>query len=405
MPGSVKFRSLRVILSCLGALLTAGPVVTQAEDRSDRVEILELADAALITSAWETLFPDSTLPDGEYQILIPPGPELSSGRTESATVVLLRNGTEVGHMDRAAWETLAAISLREENESWASAVEGPQKHDVPILWKAVKWTPQTLLDWTEWPAEFSAGIGSAVSSVRASKPQFQRDIDFAWSQKLFRHFLLGAEVHRTQYGGGLTRLGAVVADTSFNRSPQIESHDFWSEADWWWGVSAGVPGLRYTLALADQPLPRYFWLEPAAAEAIRGHKNGEIVNQWNGSTLQRDGNLSHTLDARLGYLRYGFHWDTDAYSVPVQTIVMDDLPALFGTWGGGIVMASDVIATRVWMDIPNADLTLGFPQAYPSRFRFAFLRLDCAYRNLKSFNLGVSVRVKIENPIMSRPGA
>lgn len=370
-----------------------------------RVEILELADSALIASAWETLFPDSTVPEGEYQILIPPGPELPGGRAQSGTVFLLRNGTEVGHMDRAAWETLAEISMRKENENWASAMEGPEKQDVPILWKAIKWTPQTLLDWAEWPAEFSASVGSAVSSVRASKPQYQRDIDFAWSQKLFRHYLLGAELHRTQYGGGLTRLGAVVADTSFNRSPLIESHDFWSDANWWWGVSAGVPGLRYTLALADQPLPRYFWLEPDAPEAIRGHKNGEFVNQWNGRTLERDGNLSHTVDARLGYLRYGFHWDMDAYSVPVQTIAMDELPAMFGTWGGGIVMAADIIATRVWMDIPDASLRLGLPQAYPSRFRIAFFHVDFAYRDLKSFNLGVSVRVRIENPIMNRPGA
>ncbi|MEO6097630.1 MAG: hypothetical protein ABIW76_19025 [Fibrobacteria bacterium] len=400
--------------------MAATIVLAQAEDRSEPqsqergtpggfptgpVEILELSDPALIMGVWETLFPDSILPDGEYQILIPPDPELSGGGSHSATVFLLRNGTEVGHMDRSAWESLAEVSLRKENESWASAMEGPEKQEVPILWKAIKWTPQTLLEWTEWPAEFSAGVGSAFSSVRASKPQFQRDIDFAWSQKLFAHYLLGAELHRTQYGGGLTRLGAVVADTSFNRSPLVESHDFWSEENWWWGISAGVPGLRYTLALANQPLPRYFWLDPAAAEAIRGHKNGEIVNQWNGRTLEREGNLSHTLDARLGYLRYGFHWDMDAYSVPVQTIVMDELPALFGTWGGGIVLASDIIATRIWADIPDASLRLGFPRAYPSRFRIAFLHLDLGYRNSKSFNLGASVRVKIENPIMSRPGA
>lgn len=406
------------ILSCMGIILLAPvPVRAQADGGeftntaapetpgSGPVQILELTDSLLITRAWETLYPDSALPAGEYQILIPQGPELSTGRAPSATVYLLRSGTEVGHLDRAAWETLAAMSAKESDGGWAEAMEGPEKQDVTLLWKTVKWEPQTFLDWAEWPAGFSANMGSTISSVQGSKPQYERDIDFGWDQKLFSHFLLGAELHRTQYGGGLTRLGAVVADTSFRRSTIVESHDFWSDANWWWAVSAGVPGLRYTLSLANQPLPRYFWLEPSAADAIRGHTNGELVNQWNGKTLEQDGNLSHTLDARLGILRYKFHWDMDAYTVPVQTIALDDLPAMFGTWGTGLIIASDIMATRVWMDIPDAVVRLGYPQAYPSHFHIAFLHLDFAYRNLRSFNLGISVRVKIENPIMNRPGA
>jgi hypothetical protein len=373
---------------------------------SGPAQILELTDSTLITRAWETLYPDSALPTGEYQILIPAGPELSTGRAPSATVFLLRNGTEAGHMDREAWEALAAMASREELDGgWAEAMEGPEKQDVPILWKAIKWNPETLLEWVEWPAGFAVGVGSAVSSVRSSKPQFQRDIDFAWDQKLFGHFLLGAELHRTQYGGGLTRLGQTVADTAFNNSPLIKSHDFWSDANWWWGLSAGVPGLKYTLSLANLDVPRYFWLEPRAAAAIREHKSGQVVNQWKGDEMQIDGNLSHTLDARLGVLRYRFHWDMDAYSVPVQTVAFDDLPAMFGSWGAGLVMASDILATRVWMDIPDATLRLGLPEAFPSRFRIAFLHLDFAYRNLRSFNLGISVRVKVDNPIMNRPGA
>ncbi|MDB5104060.1 MAG: hypothetical protein JWP91_1749 [Fibrobacteres bacterium] len=372
---------------------------------SGPAQILDLTDSLLIARAWETLFPDSSLPAGEYQILIPAGPELSTGRSYSATVYLLRNGTEAGHMDRSAWETLSTMSSNESEGGWAEAMEGPERQDVPLLWKSFKWEGHTLLDWAEWPGEATAGMGTAVSSIPSSKPQIQRDIDFTWSQKLYGHFLLGGELHRIQFGGGLTRMGAAVADTSFGKSPLVLSHDFWSEADWSWGLAAGVPGLKYTLSLASGPLPRYFWMEPGAAAAIRQHKSGRVVNQWKGTVMEREGNLSHTLDARLGILRYGFHFDSDAYRVPIQTFALDDLPAVFGTWGAGLVMASDILATRVWMDIPDASLRLGMPKAYPSRFRIAFLHLDLAYRNLRNFNLGVSVRVKVENPIMNRPGA
>ena len=415
MPGSVKSHPYSSILLYMGiSLLAAAGAGAQAGPAGNRafqpgydegpVEILELSDPSLILNAWETVYPDSALPEGEFQILIPSGPQSSTGRLPSATVYLLRDGTEVGEIDRGAWETLAAISSQQ-SDSWAAAMEGPEKQDVPLLWNAIEWSPATLLRWAQWPSGFEASMGSAISSVAGSKPQFQRDIDFAWNQKLFSHILLGAQLHRTQYGGGLTRLGASVADTSFDRSPLVKSHEFWSDADWWWGVSAGVPGVRYTLSLADQPLPRYFWLEPAASPAIRGHKNGELVNQWNGSSMELDGNLSHTVDARLGILRYGFHWDMDAYTVPVQTVYLDELPAVFGYWGAGLIIASDILATRVWMDIPNVSLPIDVPSSFPSKVRIAFLHIDCAYRNLKSFNIGISVRIHIDNPIMNRPGA
>ncbi len=367
--------------------------------------ILELSDSILVAHAWETLFPDSAAPGGEYQILIPSGPMLSNGRGLSNSAFLLRNGTQAGRLDRSAWEALSAEASKRGEAGWAEEVEGPEQREVPLLWRALKWDRASLLRWTEWPAGFAAGIGSSMSTIQASKPQYQRDIDFAWTQKPYGHFPIGLELHRSQFGGGLSRLGLTVADTAGGKQGSGKEPDFWGDAYWWWAVSAGVPGLRYTLALANQPLPRYYWLDPASVAAIREHKQGRLVSQWTGPTLQRQGNLSHTLDARLGIVRYGLHFDTDAYRVPVQTVGLDDLPALFGTWGGGLIIASDILATHFWLDIPDLALKLGVPQAYPSRFRIAFLHFDIAYRDTRNFCLGVSVRVRVENPIMNRPGA
>jgi hypothetical protein len=129
------------------------------------------------------------------------------------------------------------------------------------------------------------------------------------------------------------------------------------------------------------------------------------VNQWTGDRLEREGNLSQSLDARFGPFRYGILFDFDAYRVPVQTVGCEDLPALFGTWGAGLVIASDLLATRAWLDIPDAILTLDAPRDWPTRVRVAFLRLEFDYRNQKSFRLGLSVRLNIQNPIMNLPGA
>lgn len=407
MAQLVAFRSFAAALSCLAALMAITHVRAQGPqvfESAGPATLLELSDTALIARAWETLFPDSVPPPGEYQVLIPAGPQLSSGRMESSVVFVLRNGTEAGHMERGAWDALVADGAQG-GESWAEAMEGPEKSEVPILWKAMDWDLESILARAEWPSGFLFAMGSGVSSVRTSKPQFRRDIDFAWNQKLFGHLLLGASLHRSQFGGGLTRIGRIVADTANGSPADTGDVDFWGEGFWWWSLSAGVPGLRYTLSLENRALPRYFWLETRAAPAIRTHSRGRLVDQWDGSRMAIPGNLAHTFDARFGILRYGLHVDADAYAVPIQTIGVGDIHALFGTWGAGLIVASDLLATRFWLDIPDAMLDLAVPEAWPTRFRIAFLHLEFDYRNTKNFNLGISVRLRIENPIMNRPGA
>jgi hypothetical protein len=368
----------------------------------DRAAILELSDTALIAHAWRALFPDSLPPEGEYIALIPAGEGAGEGTSPASEVFLLRNGTEVGRFDRAEWDQLVARAPTKRHQ-WAAALEGPDKQEVPLLWEAGKWDLPAILDRAEWPAGFTFGVGSGVGMARSSKPQYQRNIDFGWDQKVFGHFLLGASLHRSQYGGGLTRVGEEVADTAGGRLAPLFSPPFWGDGYWGWAFSAGVPGLRYTLSLADQPVPKYFWLETRASNAIRTHSQGRLISQWTGDKMELSGNLSQSVDARFGVMRYGILFDFDAYRVPVQTVGVDDLPALFGSWGAGLVIASDLLATRAWVDIPDAALTLDAPRNWPTRFRFAFLRLEFDYRNQKSFSLGLSVRLNIQNPIMALP--
>jgi hypothetical protein len=419
---SVSVKRRFCLLFCLGMLLpfqrmasarsheplTRAPVQEAAaapESDAGSALILDLTDSVLIARAWEVLYPDSAAPGGEYQILVPSGPILSTGQSSSSTVYLLRNGTEVGHIDRADWDALAAKPVQKGEPGWAASAEGPERQGIPLLWNALALDRESALRLADWPSGFIVGIGSSLSTIPSSKPQYHRDYDFRWNQKIWGRYLLGVELRRSLFGGGLSRLGMEVADTMGGRTPSAEKPDFWSDAYWSWSLSAGVPGLRYTLSLADQPLPEYYWLDPKAAEAIRERKSGKLVKQWSGPELALGGNLAHTLDARFGYLRYGIHIDADAYRVPVQSVGMDELPALFGTWGGGLLIASDLLATRVWLDIPDVGLQLGHPAEYPTEFRFVFLRLDFAYRDPKSFSMGFSVRVRVDNAIMNRPGA
>lgn len=390
-------------LLCLAASVRAGEEDDPGAYRTP--EILELKDEALIARIWETIHGDSIVPPGEYQVLLPPAAELTlPGGEQDAGAYLLRDGTMEGRLDRTAWEQAAAFSRQDKVVRWKEDWEEPESEYIPTLWKAFALDQAKLLRWTEWPAGFRFSMASAVSVVPSANPQFEQQMEFAWNQKLFRHFLLGAGLRRSEYGGGLVKTFRTSQVTGVGADTVRPG--FWTEPYWGWTLSAGVPGVRYTMHRAERPLPDWFWLETRADTLIQTKKAGKVVRQWTDTaSLALDGNVAHSLALKLGYARYRLHWDGDAYATVVQAFELDELPAFFGNWGIGYVTAGGVAATRAWLDFADFGFSLARPAAWPSRFRFAFLHLDVAYRSLKNYSLGVSLAIRLENPVMNLPGA
>jgi hypothetical protein len=413
----MSIRSLKApysqVCACMAYLCLAGTPLRADEEEENparpghEAEVLELKDPDLIARVWGMVHPESALPPGEFQILLPAVPENAhpEGAPEPVDggAYLLRNGTTEGRLDRGAWEQAAAFARQDKVVRWREDWEEPESGYIPTLWRSLDVDRERLIRWTAWPSGLGFKAGSAISMVPRSAPQFQRQLDFEWNQTLYRHFLAGAALRRTEFGGGLVRTARNLQVTGIGSDTSFAG--FWSEPYWWWSLSAGMPGVRYTLYLADRPVPNHFWLETRASTLIRDRKAGRVVRQWADSSLRPEGNVGQSLDLRLGYLRYKLNWDGDAYESVVQAFELDELPAFFGQWGAGIVSAGDVAATRVWLDFADFAFSLSRPSRYPSRFRFAFLHLDLAYRNLKSFHLGVSLMVRLENPILSFPGA
>jgi hypothetical protein len=398
IPGILAF------LACLWLIDPAAASDLETEpDRTGRAELLELLDESLVQRLWEALHPDSLAPPGDYQVLMPRRPDGSGGG--KGDVFLLRNGTTEGRLHREAWEEAAANSRNEKVVRWQEEWEEPGSEYIPTLWRAFRFDADRFIGWTEWPSGLRFGMGSSMSGVPAVKPQIERRIDIEWSQKLFRHFLLGAGLHRSQFGGGLVRRFEAEKPIPFGQPVDTSGPDFWSEARWGWSLSAGLPALRYTLFLADRPLPEYFWLETRASDLIREQEMGEVVNQWTDmDQLHIDGNLAQRIEARLGHLRYRLLWDGEAYASPVHAYEIDDMPSFFGRWGAGLIASSGVAATRFWFDLGDFAFSLARPAGYPTRFHMAFLHFDLGYRSLKSYTLGVSLTVRLDNPILNLPG-
>jgi hypothetical protein len=383
--------NLRICLAILWLELPAAAYLpgTIAVDSGGDVRLVDLKDTALIAYFWESLHSDVPRLPGEYQVLLPPGWE------SNGNVLLLRNGTQVGRLERADWQSYAAF-FRQEHVGRQGGDSPAPEDGVPLLWESLWADREKLLQWTAWPPGLQFRAASSMSAVPSVNPQFEQQYDLDWSQQLYRYFLLGAGFHRTEFGGGLSRRLELSSNADAT---------FWTKPYWWWSLTAGIPVLRYELLLADRPLPQYFWLETSAASLTRTRTAGKVVKQWSDASQGHAGNLAHSLDLRFAHLRYHAHWDAEAYRVPIHGFFLYDLPAAFGRWGGGLVMASDILATRLWMDILDFDFSLNRPRAYPSDLRMAFLHLDMAYRHLKSFSLGASITLRLNNRILHLPGA
>lgn len=396
-PDRIPGQRWGLALATALALVLPGAASAQNVLTADNADIYELKDKALVERLWRALYPDSALPQGEFQVLIP----YSANPENQKTAYLLRDGTEAGALSMEDWRRLSAESPR--SSWWKRGLRSGDAKERPFLWRALGADWRTWVKRGEWPAGLLFGIGSAISGVPHSSPQFERRIDFEWNQKLLGHFLLGASLHRTQFGGGLTH---AWENRQAPADPFPSDPDYWTDPYWWWSVSWGLPGVRYTASLANQPLPRYFWLETEADSLIENLETGKVVRQWtDDESLALAGNVAHTLDFRLAYFRYGVHFDGDAYSAAVHSFMIEDVPAFFGSWGAGVMAAGGVAATRVWVDIPDLAFTFPAPQAWPSDFRVAFLRLDFAYRNFRSYHLGLAVTVRLDNRLLNLPGA
>lgn len=405
---SVIVHGLLPVLLVLTALVSPAPAWDNGKAGPE--ELLELRDPGLIARLWDILHPDSIPPPGDYQVLLPPYSE--AGTSEAETVVddaesgafILRNGTMEGRLDRAAWEQAAAYSRARKVVTWQEDWEEPLSEEIPFLWQAFRIDGDKLLEWTTWPSGLELGWNGSIASVKSANPQFIEQLDFTWTQKLFRHFLLGAGLHRTEYGGGLVRrdrINRLVPDFSV---VEVDTPAFWTDPWWWWSLSAGVPGAKYTLYLADRPLPAFFWMESRAAALVANREEGRVVTQWTKERLSRPGNLAQSLELRLAHARYRVHWDADAYATAVHAFELDEMPAFIGHWGIGILTSGGVAATHAWLDLADYSFSVSRPVRYPTDFRLAFLRLSMAYRGETNFQLGISLSVRIDNPLLSFPG-
>jgi hypothetical protein len=183
-------------------------------------------------------------------------------------------------------------------------------------------------------------------------------------------------------------------------------------------VAIGVPGIKYELGLDNRNFPEYYWLDPNAGSgsyligreeagdpvpADEEFLDGTLMRGWKrgGRLSAPRPNYSQTLRLKLGLVRYSAVFDPDVYNSVIHDLLLDELPTPFGQLGLGFVFAKGAAHTHLRFDI--LPVTLGIPVPKGSTFRFFFLRLDLAIRDVQTFHVGLATAIHLDSPII-RPG-
>jgi hypothetical protein len=365
------------------------------QGRKFKFDFYEIEDAELLADLWRLTGRDNVPEAGRYQVL-------KVLDDTVARAYLLREGTQVGRLpDSAVAGVLRVIRTR----------SGTREGRISQNLIGNFWNPNHPLAPFQWPTGLYTEIRHTMTVLRNSTPQIQQ-IYGGWMAVRpvpWAHAEIGG--YQSRHGGGLSR-------NLYNPMDDRSDWQFWSGHHQWGYLALGVPGVKYELALDNRNFPEFFWLDPngGAGSYVIGREkagspvasdedyaDGSLMNGWKrgGRLTAPRPNYSQTLRLKLGQIRYSAVFDPDVYNSTIHDLLFDELPAPFGQWGLGFVLAEGAAHTHIRFDL--FPVTLGIPRPQGSTFRFFFLRLDLAVRDIQTFHIGLATAIHLDSPIL-RPG-
>jgi hypothetical protein len=317
---------------------------------------------------------------------------------------LLRAGTEVVKLPDTAL-TLVRQKIRAGALTRGGSTE---------LWRNF-WNPGDPLQPYLWKTglEFRASLAATV--VRRAAPQVDRQYDLTFLQRPLPWIATEIGGHMTTSAGGLRRN---IYDP-LDRDPNF---GFWGGTYPWWHAAIGVPGVKWEVSLANRVFPEFYWLDPNGGEGSYKagrtragfpvdpndtnavYADGTLMREWSqgGDPIPSRGNLAHALHLKAGGFLYSAYYDPEVYRSIIHRAFFGDLPAPFGAWGFGFISANGSGHTLMRLDIAPTRFGLG-KSADGNYLRILFLRIDAAYRDPKTFRIGLSTSALLDSRTF-RPG-
>jgi hypothetical protein len=380
------------------------PSLHPAKWKASSFDLYEIPDRALTEEIWRHSNLAGSPEEGGYQVLL--------FKDSVQHGYLLRAGTQVGKLPDTS-----LLLVRRKIRSGALSHGGGSG-----LWRNF-WNPDDPVEPFLWKTGLTMDVRHAITTMPQSSPQLEQHYDMTLVQRPLRWVTMEVGGHMSRYGGvygGVTGGGLRRnLEDPRDRDPNREN---WGERSLWWHAALGIPAVKWEVALSDRLLPEYYWLDPHGGKgsytAGRQHseeplteadtalhlRDGAVMREWSldGNPFPRRGNLSQTLHVKLGNIHYEAHLDPEVYRSIIHRAMYEDMPAPFGDWGFGFITAKGAAHTLVRLDLVPWRMGWGKP-ASSSYFRLVFLRLDIAYRDIKTFHVGASTSLLLDGRAF-RPG-
>ncbi len=396
LVGKLKADSLSMAQHSDSTLLSDSINLEAAKPVGRRLkfEFFEIEDAELLADLWRLTGKDSIPEEGHYQVL-----KVRDDTVSQA--YLLREGTQVGRLPDSVVSGLRRV-IRTRS--------GMQEGRLSQSLLGNFWNPNHPLAPFQWPTGLMLHIRHTGTVLRNSSPELEQTYGGSFGVRPFPWAHLEVGGNRSRYTGGISR-------NLYNPS-DLTDKTFFSLWHYSGYAAIGVPGLKYELALDNRTIPEYYWLDPKGGSGAyvigreaqgqplgitEDYEDATVIRGWRrgGRTQPSTPNYSQTLRVKIGQIRYAAVFDPDVYNSVIHDLMFDELPAPFGQWGLGFVLAEGAAHSHIRFDL--FPVTLGIPVPRNSSFQFFFLRVDIAVRDAQTFHIGLATAMRLDSPIL-RPG-
>jgi len=353
---------------------------------------VSLTDSAVIENLWRRLMPDAARPGGTFHCAI----IRNDSRLSKCPFVLLHDGTEVGRAVLGKDADIVRAYLKRIH------MQEPGFSELRLTPYQSLYGPKPdagrLREWAfrlgQWPSGISATYGHELIGVQVAA-YAKEEVRLEWAHAI-RLVHVGAAAKCTQYYGALPQLLGELSPRS-------------GKALFNWSAMIGLPYLRFELHSRSSSVPDLIWLDGCFENALQ-YESGEVTRallDTTGSLQSRRRSYYTVIHAHAGSFHYRLYLDRAAYTAPLHSLWLYDIPMGNSRWATGITFAPGVAVPGISLSLFPVSLLLGRRTAnpLPVDMRLATLEMSFFRMNHWYFSLNSTLHLDASRTVRTAKGA
>ncbi|MBF0432000.1 MAG: hypothetical protein HQK83_12015 [Fibrobacteria bacterium] len=300
--------------------------------------------------------------------------------TQTVSVVILENGIEKKRVEtdtvHGLLDSLGVLQKPFYQE------ESQEKNEDNQIWEKFRKSPEEWLKWAKWEKGMSISGNFSFTHFYPDTISERPWTHKAFNNKVMMSYLTGSR--HFVFGGGViynNTWGHLADSIIDNRNPSFLLAG--------WTLTAGIPGITYTLSSNAWVLPDYVWLEKQTPAIAHLKEKDGLLTQYKDENddISFSTNLAHCFSLKLGVLRYELLLDNDVYVNSVHYLRLQNIPAWHFNWDMGFVFSGGCFSPHIALTFLPVRLPAFSVFKKDVHIKIAPLILGLAYNDNRNFRL------------------